>query len=351
MAIAGKVAITQGGEWSVDIAYDKLVVVTFGNNVYLSIKPSTGIEPINEEYWMLLIENVTQEQYDNIINGTTTVGNALKLGGKDASEYALAEELAKRPLTFKSLTSATEANSYINDYSANFKDDTAYEFEVNITFSNYELTTGVWHINGTKINALYDIQTAKNYSGNATDRVITVNRAKVNGTWSSWVENATTADLANYLPLSGGTVGRPSPTPLVLQNTDSTPCYMIYRNSNAILGYIGFSAVENPVVLGSGGTKLGDILHTGNKPKGTYTGNGDATERTISVSGIGIGLLVIGNGCFTLISGTSAKIITDAGVESLYSGVALNLTTGTLKLSTTHVALNASGVGYTYQVL
>lgn len=93
MAIAGKVAITPGYEWSASVAYDKLVVVTYNNNVYLSTKANTGIEPTNEEYWMLLIENVTAEDLEelqttveSILNGTTSVGDSKLLEGLTAKE-------------------------------------------------------------------------------------------------------------------------------------------------------------------------------------------------------------------------------------------------------------------------
>lgn len=93
MAIAGKVAITLGGEWSESTAYEKLVMVTYNKNAYVSRKPSTGILPTNEEYWMLTIENVTAEDLselqavtDALISGTTPSGNSTLHSGYTAKE-------------------------------------------------------------------------------------------------------------------------------------------------------------------------------------------------------------------------------------------------------------------------
>ena len=96
MAIAGRVAIVPKGEWSENVTYDKLDLVTRNGNAYIAYQSSTGVEPVNGETWMLILESVStddvnqlKEDVEAILNGTTSVGNALQLGGKDASEYAL----------------------------------------------------------------------------------------------------------------------------------------------------------------------------------------------------------------------------------------------------------------------
>ena len=88
MAIAGRVAIVPKGEYSNEVTYDKLDLVMYNNDAYIAKKTSTGIEPTNEEYWMLILNNVVAEDLENIINGTTAVGNALKLNGLTAEEFA-----------------------------------------------------------------------------------------------------------------------------------------------------------------------------------------------------------------------------------------------------------------------
>lgn len=89
-----------------------------------------------------------------------------------------------------------------------------------------------------------------------------------------------------------------------------------------------------------------NILHTGNKPSGSYTGNGSATERSIAMVGaIGHAVLVWSNNgaiIITRVGGFGTKVL-DYGAchfEGDYT-----------KIATTDSLLNASGDTYHYQVL
>lgn len=107
MAIAGKVSIVPRGEWQSTEVYTRLDLVTFNRNAYLSLKNSTGIQPTNTEYWMLLIENVSNteieelqtqiddivEDISDIISGTTPVGNSSNLNNQPPSYYATAQRV------------------------------------------------------------------------------------------------------------------------------------------------------------------------------------------------------------------------------------------------------------------
>lgn len=86
MAIAGKVAITPKGEWNSQTAYTKLDLVFYENASYVAIQPSTGVEPTNESYWMLMVQSAGGADLEAIIDGTTQVGNAKTLDGHSASE-------------------------------------------------------------------------------------------------------------------------------------------------------------------------------------------------------------------------------------------------------------------------
>ena len=94
MANAGRVAIVPKGDYSSSTAYKRLDLVRYNNDLYIAKKANTGVAPTDSETWMLSLENVSQTQYDNLIDGTTPVGNAAKLGGKGASEYATTADLA-----------------------------------------------------------------------------------------------------------------------------------------------------------------------------------------------------------------------------------------------------------------
>lgn len=338
MAIAGKVAITPGGEWSVDVAYDKLVVVTFGNNVYLSIKPSTGIEPTNEEYWMLLIENVTQEQYDNIINGTTAVGNALKLNGLTDANFMR----CRSDLYANTIFGSNDLNDWVSIHGA----FCSVGGSVNVPSG----TDGWGDIfifgtdNGSHITQIFrPWNTAGLYW-----------RYKYNDSWFDWKKLAHDADLANYLPKSGGTLSKGSV--LAFEKTDDS----------TLSGDLGIGFYGNAFEIwerggGNRGAKLdlskcvggtgSELLHTGNKPSGTYTGNGDATSRTIATGGIGKCLYIQGNDsmCFVGAYGGIMMDLASDGVKRLHYNE-IHFENGVLTI-TTALKPNLSADDYYYEVL
>lgn len=316
MAIAGKVATTPGYEWSDSVAYDKLVVVTYNNNVYLSTQPSTDIEPTNTEYWMLLIENVTAEQYEAIVNGTTKVGkastadsatNASQLGGKSASEYALDADkvnISSIPLgngTVKYVIFAKISKSIISDYAratllfsniCNITDSlgsTAYNgvFAVGVSYRRQEIRmTAQALLTGRNY---YDTLTFGYYSDDNyvyfgfktphyahAQKVIDLGHSefevgfldKLTEEPSGWttidkLDLATTADLANYLPLSGGRVVGNGASPLSVESSNSNDVYIHLFGADGFLGALGFNGANNPAFYNTNWAPF-PLLHSGN---------------------------------------------------------------------------------------
>lgn len=130
MAIAGKVSIVPMGEWQSTEVYTRLDLVTYNRNAYLSLKNSTGIQPINAEYWMLLVENVAnteiealQTQIDDIvediadiINGTTPVEKAedsQKLNGLTAGNFYRTTRLLNNAFAIDANTLVNEGNYFV----------------------------------------------------------------------------------------------------------------------------------------------------------------------------------------------------------------------------------------------
>lgn len=93
------------------------------------------------------------------------------------------------------------------------------------------------------------------------------------------------------------------------------------------------------------------VLTTGNKPSGSYTGNGSATTRTIETGGIGNVCAVWGNeymlivtpvGCIYTYSPQYTHALGDANIKFV---------NGILTIESSVAFYNASGVTYYYQVL
>ena len=121
-----------------------------------------------------------------------------------------------------------------------------------------------------------------------------------------------------------------------------------HGSDNAILGAIGMQG-ENPAFVNKDGTRT-TLLHTGNKPTGTYTGNGDATQRTISVGGIGDTAVVSKQG------GTSFVIVTTKGYIGNNNGTVIcgtdyYMNGSNIVCKTDSALFNASGSVYDYRLL
>ena len=250
MAIAGRVAIVPKGEWSQSVTYDKLDLVTYNGNTFIAYKSSVGVEPVDGDTWMLVMQGIDPQDIENIINGTTPAGKAKdseKLGGKGASEYALNSDLANYlPKTASTQQVLSVANRYV--------------FQLN--------------------NTIADAKEA-------------------------------------YLALVGAKT----------------------------LGFLGCADINTPVFRDNTGKNY-EILHTGNKPTGTYTGNGSATREPINTGGIGEALLISSTNGFAII--TYYGVLT---TETISSKSEANFRNGVLTLASTSNVLNKSGATYRYQVL
>lgn len=91
------------------------------------------------------------------------------------------------------------------------------------------------------------------------------------------------------------------------------------------------------------------ILHTGNKPSGSYTGNGDATSRTIETGGIGSVVAIVKSGFLSLAFPYGAIYAQD-GTTQVAGSSLVKFQSGTLTIADDSV-FNASGATYYYQVL
>lgn len=93
------------------------------------------------------------------------------------------------------------------------------------------------------------------------------------------------------------------------------------------------------------------ILHTGNKPSGQYTGNGDATKRIIEIGGIGSAILVWSKRGFALLTYYGAFLSNGHTVTAAFSDAVYANSYGNIVLTTTNGILNENGVTYNYQFL
>ena len=91
--------------------------------------------------------------------------------------------------------------------------------------------------------------------------------------------------------------------------------------------------------------------HTGNKPSGTYTGNGSAAERKIPIGGIGRYLLIHADTYNNAIITPNGRINFVYSTGSVKVGDGARFENGVLTLTVDDGGVNAGGRVYHYQVL
>lgn len=275
MADAGRVAPIPKGDWSESESYEQLDMVTYGNKLWIAKQPSINIVPPDGDYWMLCLKNYSQEQLDGIIDGTTQVGNANKLDGHESDYYAKADELFQKPRSYDSLDFDNIIESGLYSGLGSPLDVGCANYPINAT--------------GLLIVFYHDAVPCQIY---VTYTCVMYFRARFSTlNWSEWKTAATTADLANYLPLS-------------------------------------------------------------NKPSGSYIGNGDAAQRLITVGGSGYALLIYsekGSMWVSLKGAIGHK--SDGTVHALAYNECCYYDESTLLIASDNSLVNESGVAYKYQVL
>jgi len=206
---------------------------------------------------------------NNITNGTTQVGNAKTLDGHGAEYFAPKTDYL--PLTGGTVYG--DVMLYTND--TNLR---------TLNIGNKARMLG-FRVDGNGDANFYDY---------TLDKTVFVMAA--NGT-------TTFNGIANgNLPLTGGMLANYDSTPLVIKNLNGTSIYQRFDNKEIVCGYLGFAGRDNPVYIMADSSTTHNLLHTGNKPTGSYTGNGVDALRSIAVGGLANGVIVYGPGRMAVVT-------------------------------------------------
>lgn len=277
MAIAGRVAIVPKGEWSQDVTYDKLDLVTRNGNTFIAYKSSVGVEPVDGDTWMLIMQGIDPQEINNIINGTTPVGKAIDadtVDGYHASAFRKACVLVE------------DAEADLNNYT----DDGVYYF------SSTTLTNApVGAVSGwLEVTHLDGASTLMQKWQERTNVALCSTRTKSsNTTWRDWV---------SYLPLNGGTIngalkifGESSSVasmeiarPYTVDSTTVDRTVALYRDNGGALtlGLKEGSSFLNKFILNADGTITNNgntVLHTGNMASHVLPLSGGTVNGNVSV--------------------------------------------------------------------
>lgn len=271
-------------------------------------------KPEENEFYDVNVQNDNMDDIDRVLqeykDGTQQVGDSAKLGGKDASEY-----FTKNGGTVDGNVIATSS-----------------EATSRMVKAENALKAVALYIDKSGVGGLFDSINGKWILQNLLDGTNTFN-----GTASG------------NLPLSGGKISDIQASPLGLNctATDTNTVFLQFLSNGVNVGHIGFNGANN-LIMRSTDAKYYSLLHTGNKPSGSYTGNGSATPRTIDTGGIG-------NVC-TVQSVNGFAIAFQQGSITFYGGgyawdSNLSFVNGKLIIQSDNFIYNSSGVNYIYQVL
>lgn len=291
MQEAGYILLMPGGDWNADTTYHILHLVNHNGASWLcKVEECTGQEPSdsNTEFWQRFGTAVDLSNYLPKSGGTV-----------NGDITVLSDEAVNKAMNVKNSLRSVGVRVFSNG---------SMEF--------YDYTNGK-NIFSSKLNG------ASTFNGHASE------------------------DLS----LTGGEVIIAGLSSFALTRNGAYMSGIAYKNTNGLLGYIGVDKDGNPVFRDSNETNK-TLLHTGNKPTGTYTGNGDATERTIATNGIGDVVMVFNNTKgFAIITKSGAVCIDTSGNVSVLATTEAKFNGGIITLATTNAVLNALGTNHNYQVL
>ena len=112
---------------------------------------------------------------------------------------------------------------------------------------------------------------------------------------------------------------------------------------SALLGLLTYTDAEG---------NIRDIHHEGNKPFGSYKGNGSAEARTIDTKGIGRLIIVYNPDNFSFVTPQGAlSVDTSAKTIEWISSTKVRFLNGVLTITTTSEAFNIADKDYYYQVI
>ena len=282
--------------------------------------------------------------FEKDANGTVVAKNAKTLDGHGA-EYFLSVD-GYKPNSYRGNTTE-EIDQLLNDLHTNIvENNKVYTAKIDFGQPHPIFGGSARFIIGHKVTNTYGWQLAISYSKTNAQKILF--RQLVNSdTWSEWDSNAFASDLANYLPKTGGEVSANSAFPIGVKNTGSESCYTKYSGASGLLGYLGIRTGGEAAHMTKDGAVY-NLLHTGNKPSGTYTGKGE--WQSIHTGGIGDCAIVWrDDGFFSII--TYGGVINGGNDGVVSTSTAANCKDGKISMATNDKHFNELGVQYSYRLL
>lgn len=393
----GKILMMPKGDYSASTAYEVLDVVNHDGASWMCKKNCKGQTPTatNADYWQSIGIAVDLSEIQS-----SSLGVLDKEGWYRVAAYPMPTENAGRgissngcTLTIKQRYSSQDGEYHelklISVYNSQEIISVASKCSIgarNVTKARYTYDSDnayleIYYCRSTANSILFEVSHPKDRSSmwKAITPVATLEAldgVTVTTTYDipANVTPATSVDLANYLPKNAPQLNDGESLHLKPVASGTNAIGSMFKNKNGdvdggVVAFCNNGLVDN-INIAVGTTspwvsqfglniakdaitwKNNNLLHTGNKPSGTYQGTGDATQRIINIGGIGDWVFLWDN--YTLnnvIVGRNGAITWDyLGQFSTIPQAEIHFVEGVLVIQSTRPAINQAGAYFYYLV-
>lgn len=148
--------------------------------------------------WKAITPTLTAETVDGV---TVTITYDIPSNATPVNSVNLADAMENFAYSVVAVSSDTELSTALATLHNESTNVSTYERSIKFQYSHAELGGGYGTIRGFRQDANYGHQIIE--KRNSTNTPVIAIRYLNNGVYSDWFYNATTADLANYMPLDG----------------------------------------------------------------------------------------------------------------------------------------------------
>ena len=214
--------------------------------------------------WQTITPTLTSETVDGV---TVTTTYDIPANASPVTDLDIAEAMNNYKYPNYSANTEEEFYTILSELHTNAMLNSEYKAVVvaNVTITKLG-TAGVFQLHGFKAHKdTFGWQRVSGYNPS----VMFAERILYSGTWMDWDIFATTADLANYFPISGGTVKTSSAEGVTIERQSSAEYMQArigFRRTDVYYGGLGFSSVDNPLFITTSGVEK-KLHHDGNSAK------------------------------------------------------------------------------------
>ncbi len=325
-----------------------------------------GEDTDNAKYYMEQTKAIAGADLSGIIDGTIQVGNSKLIDGYTAKEVGEsgARNIIQYPYknTTKTLNGITFSDNGDGTVTATGTATATSTFIIRAATENWTVQPGKYFLKGCPSGggfSTYRLQIARYVDGTLTSyaneygsgavvnindklpiliQIVIASGTTINDTFKPMLEKGVVGH--EFIPFHfGGAYDSKT-----LQGYEPS-AFALLETLSAYLPLVGGNV--DALTVGNN-----EVLHTGNKPWGSYVGNGDPAEKLIETGGLYHVCMLWGNATFSIVTANGAFSINPAAKTfDMFTRSIVDFNAGKLTIATDSEYFNLAGKTYSYQVL